>query len=123
MEFRAFRPGKELGGDAKNAMDELTLTDRIAFCDPADLPFSDCMHRLVALDRSTRALRRTEAETRGDALLDESMVLFDNVIQVRRCSATTTPAEFAGLLQLGDRAGVRQMAVHIDHSRRGSLAG
>jgi len=61
-------------------MDELTLTDRITLRDPPDLPFSDCMHRLVTLDRSTRALRRTESQARRDPLLDESMVLLDNVI-------------------------------------------
>jgi hypothetical protein len=26
------------------------------------------------------------------------MILLDDVVHVRRCSATTTPAEFAGLL-------------------------
>jgi transposase len=69
-----------------------------ALRDPADLPFSNCMHRLVTFDRSTRALHRTEIEARRDPLLDESMILLDDVVHVRRCSATTTPAEFAGLL-------------------------
>ena len=107
-------PGKELRGDAENGMDELTLTDRITLRDPADLPFSDCMHRLVALDRSTCALHRTEPEARPDPLLDESMVLLDDVVHVRRCSATTAPTEFAGLLQLGDRARVRRVPIDID---------
>src|SRR5437016_5592191 len=95
-------------------MDELTLTDRITLRNPADLPLSDCMHRLVTFDHSTRTLHRTESEARHDPLLDESMVLLDDVVQVRRCSATTTSAEFSGLLQLGDRAGVRRMPIDID---------
>ena len=45
-------PGQALRGDAKDGVDELALTDRIALSDPADLAFSDGMHRLVALDRS-----------------------------------------------------------------------
>src|SRR5260370_28125494 len=61
-------------------MDELTLTDRITLRNPAYLPFSDCMHRLVTLDRSTRTLRRTESEARHDPLLDESVVLFNGLI-------------------------------------------
>ena len=112
-----------LRGDAENGVDELTLTDRITLGDPSDLPFSDCMHRLVTLNRSTRALRRTESEARRNPLFDESMVLFDHVIQVGRCSAPTTPAEFSGVLQFGDGAGVRWMSIDSDDSRRGSTAG
>jgi hypothetical protein len=54
-EWRACSPGNELRGDAENEMDELTLTHRITLRDPADLTFSDCMHRLVTLDRSRAA--------------------------------------------------------------------
>ena len=50
--------GKELPRDAKNGMDELTLADRVTLRDPADLAFSDCMHRLVPLNRSTRAVQK-----------------------------------------------------------------
>ena len=48
---------------------------------------------------------------------------FDDVVQVRRSSATTSSAEFAGLLQLGDGAGICRVAVHIDHARQGCRAG
>ena len=54
---------EELGGEAKDGVDELTLTDRIVLCDPADLAFSDCVHRLVAgcckLVQSEQVLMRT----------------------------------------------------------------
>jgi hypothetical protein len=56
-EGRRSPQGQHLCGDAEDGVDELTLTDRIALSDPADLAFSNCMHRLVALDRSTCALR------------------------------------------------------------------
>ena len=49
-ERQEWSSGKELYSDTKNGMDELTLTDRIALTHPADLPFSNCMHRLVTLD-------------------------------------------------------------------------
>ena len=71
---------EELRGDMEDGVNELSLADRIAFGDPADLAFSDCVHCLVALDRSACALRRTEAEARRDPLSDESMVLLDHVI-------------------------------------------
>ena len=36
------------------------------FGDPSDLTFADCMHRLVAFDRSACTLHRVESETRRD---------------------------------------------------------
>ncbi len=62
-------------------MDELTLTDRITLRDPPDLPFSDCMHRLVTLNRSPRSLRGPKTEARRDPLLDEAMVLLADIVQ------------------------------------------
>ena len=78
---RSWDVGQRLRGDAEDRVDELTLTDRIALSDPANLPFSDCMHRLVTFYRPARALRRSEAEARRDPLLDESMVLFDELFK------------------------------------------
>jgi len=73
---QVFAPGtelqglrRELGGDVENGMDELTLTDWITFRHPPDLAFSDGMHRLVTLDRSTASLHRTESEARRDRFL------------------------------------------------------
>ena len=104
----------ELRRDTKDCVDELALRYRITFCDPANLTFADCIHRLVAFDGSTYAFHRSEFEVRCDPLLDEPMVLLDEVVQIRRRSATTAATEFSGLLQLGDRAGVGRMPVHVD---------
>src|SRR5947199_5960883 len=100
-------------------MDELTLTNRISLRDPADLPSSNRVHRLVTLDRSTRAFDRSESEAGGDALFNESVILLDDVVDIRRCPTTTAPTQFAGLLQFGDRTGVRQMSIDIDTRREG----
>ena len=101
-------------------MDELTLTDWIARRQPADLSLPDGMHRLIALYRSPRTLCRTESEVRRDPLLDKTMVLLDDVVQIGSGSAATSSAQFTRFPQLGDGAGVRGMAVHIDYTRRGT---
>src|SRR6516162_9831751 len=72
-------PG-ELRSDAEDREDELALRYRIALGDPADLTFADCVHRLVALDRSARTLRRPESEARRNPLLDKPMVLLNGLI-------------------------------------------
>ena len=92
----------ELSSDIEDCVDELSLSNRIVFGQPADLSFADCMHRLVTLNRSPRSLRGPKTEARRDPLLDEAMVLLDDVVQVRCSSATTSSAEFAGLLPSGD---------------------
>jgi len=89
-----------LRGYSEDRVDELALTYRIALTNPADLAFADCMHRLVTLDRTPRPLRRAETQARRDPLLDEAMILLDNVVQIRRGSATTAAAEFPALFQV-----------------------
>ena len=108
--------GWKLCGHAEDGVDELALRYSIALSDPADLTFADCVHRLVTLDRSAGTLHRSEPEARRNPPLDEPMVLLDDVVQVRCRSATTAATEFTGLLQLGDRAGVGWMPVHVDYS-------
>jgi hypothetical protein len=36
---------------------------------------------------------------------------------MRRRSTATEATEFTGLLQVGNRTGVRQMSIDVDHSR------
>src|SRR5262249_292746 len=79
-ESQGFACRWELNSDSEDCMDELALRDGIALWHPADLTFSDCMHRLVALDGSACTLRRSKPEARRNALLDEPMILLDDVV-------------------------------------------
>src|SRR5262249_28030445 len=107
----------DLRGDAEDRADELALRDDVASGNPTDLTFANRVHRLVTFNRSTSTLHRSESETCGDSLLDEPMVLLDDVVQIRRRSATTASSEFTSLLQLGDCASVGSMPIHVDQSR------
>jgi hypothetical protein len=76
----------------------LALRDGIALGYPTDLTFADGMHRLVARDRSASTLYRSESKARRNPFFDESMVLLDDVVQMRRRSTATAATEFTGLL-------------------------
>jgi hypothetical protein len=43
------------------------------------------------------------------------MVLLDDVVQKRRGSASTAPPQLAAALQFRDGAGIRWMAIHVNH--------
>ena len=109
--------GKALCSNTEEAVDELTLAEDIALAQPANLSFPDCVHRFIALYGSGRAFGRPESETGDDALLNESMVLLDDVVQVRRSSTTTASVQFSRPREFGDGTGVRRMAIHIDDAR------
>src|SRR5215467_2913434 len=104
-------------------MNELTFSYRIALGYPPDLTCADCVHRLLTFDRSPCTFCRPKTKARRDPLLDKATVLLDDVVQIRRDSAMTAPAEFIGVLQLGDRTGICRIAMHIDYARRGTSAG
>ena len=56
-----YAAGWELRGHAEDGVDELALRYGIALSYPADLTFADCVHRLVAFDRSAYTLYRAES--------------------------------------------------------------
>jgi hypothetical protein len=62
---------------------ELSLAYHVALPQPTDLPFPDRMNRLVTLDRSPRSFVRSKSQARVDALLNETVILFQDVVEVR----------------------------------------
>jgi len=75
------QPGSR--SNAEQTVNELTLPNHIALPQPTDLPFPDRMHRLVSLDRSLGAFHRSKSQARVDPLLNEPVILFQDVIEVR----------------------------------------
>ena len=67
-------------GDAVDLVDEPDLPDNVTLREPADLTFSDHVHRLTACDCVQRSAYGSEPEARGNSLLDETMILFQDII-------------------------------------------
>jgi len=95
-------------------VNEGTLTEHIAFGQPAHLSFADHVHRLVPVNRVQRALNRTKTETRGNALLDEAVILLDHVVQIRTPPISAPAAEFPLAFQLGEGVHVCLVASDVD---------
>ena len=106
-----------LRGDTQGLIDETDLADYISLSQPPDLTFSDHVHRLIATYRIYRTSHRAKPEASGDPLLDESMVLLHDIVQIRSRSTAATCPQFTGLFQFRNGVSVGWMPVHIDHPR------
>jgi hypothetical protein len=84
-----------LGRDPEQAFDELLLAEKFTFRQPPDLTLSDDVHCFVSRDRAQCSFHRPETLTGQDPLLHETMILFDDVIQIGRWSAAASPTQFA----------------------------
>jgi hypothetical protein len=66
--------------DAKEVVNKLALPNDVSLVQPSNLPFPNHVHRLVAFDRPPCPFSRPESEARGDALLNEAVVLLNDVV-------------------------------------------
>src|SRR5437868_12416456 len=105
------------GGETKEPCDETDLLGAIALCRPSNLSFADHVHCFIALDRSFYSGKRAEAEARIDPPFDRTVILLDNIVEVRDNAAATSLAECMILLQFVNNLGIRRVPVHIDHPR------
>ena len=80
---RVMCPAAGSGGDAECTFDEAHLTDGVGFWQPADLTFADNVHCLVSRDRIQSAINGPEPLAGHDSLLQETMIRFKNIIDVR----------------------------------------
>ena len=69
-----------LGSDPEDLLDVMHLAEDVILGQPADLPFSNHVHRLIARDGSQRPVVGSEPQAGGDALLHESVILLQNVV-------------------------------------------
>src|SRR5215467_14597461 len=76
--------------------------------------FANHVHRLVPVNCVQRTVDRTEAETRGNALLDEPVILLDYIVQIGTPPPAASSTELSVLLQLRHRVRVALVAVYID---------
>ena len=65
----------------------------------ADLTFSDHVHRLISRDCVQRAAYRPKPEAGGNSLLNETMILFHDIVGVLRWPAAAPPPQLPRLLQ------------------------
>jgi hypothetical protein len=98
-----FQP--RLRSDTQGLIDETDLADDISLSQPPDLTFSDHVHRLISTYRVYRTSHRTKPEASGNPLLDESMVLLHDIVQIRSRSTAATCAQFTSIFHAG-RAGL-----------------
>jgi hypothetical protein len=72
--------------DAINLVDEPDLLDTSPFGERADLASSDYVHRLYPAIMFSAAYG-LEPQARGDALLDEAMIVFQDIFHLGRLPA------------------------------------
>ena len=80
---RSKAAGRVLCSDSVDLMYEPDLADHVTLLQPADLTFSDHVHRLISGDRVHRAAHGSKPQAGGDSLFDETVILFQHVVHVR----------------------------------------
>jgi hypothetical protein len=67
-------------------VDKLNLPKQIVSCHPSNLPLPDHVDCFVPLNGSPGRLEFSEALLGVDLTVDGSMILFEDVLQLRGCS-------------------------------------
>src|ERR1044072_216064 len=98
-ELCAIHLGGVLCSEPEHSFDETYLSNDIALCEPAHLPLTNHVHRLVPLDRSQRTIHRSEPEAGSNPLLHEAMILLQNIIQIWTGPDSTTTTHCATIPQ------------------------
>jgi hypothetical protein len=84
-------------------------------------PFLIIMKGFVALDLEPGSIQGAEAELGVDSSLDGSMVLFNNVVEVRNGAAATASTQGPGPLQFLNDGRIGRIAIHSDDARSGMI--
>ena len=79
-----------LGSYCKQASDERHLPHDVSFSHATSLPFPHHVHHLISLQGSPRPLKGKEAHPCFDEPFDETMILFDDVVQILDADVSST---------------------------------
>ena len=111
--------GKVSGRQIEQLVDELILLANIMSADPARLPFSDHVHRLISLNRSPRCSELAKALLGLYSSFDGSMVLFQDVVQILDRSMSAAAAQGSFRFRAGDRRAVEAGLISVDNAGLG----
>jgi hypothetical protein len=113
FEEKASFPGT-LGCHIEEFVDEPILTLDVMPAQPPDLTLPDYVHRLIALNRSSRSLEFTKPLLSVHSPFDRAMVLLDDVVQILDGSVAAPAAERPFLLYVGDSRAVNWRQIRVD---------
>jgi hypothetical protein len=110
---RASFPGTS-GSHFEEFVDEPILTPDSTPAQPPHLALPNYVHRLIALNRSSRSLEFAKPLLGVHSPFDRTMVLLDNVVQILDGSVAAPAAEDPFLLYVCDGRAVDRRQIRVD---------
>jgi hypothetical protein len=110
---RASFPGT-LGSHFEEFVDEPILTPDATPAQPPHLALPNYVHRLIALNRSSRSLEFAKPLLSVHSPFDRAMVLLDDVVQILDGSVAAPAAEYPFLLYVCDGRTVDRRQIRVD---------
>ena len=92
----------------------MVLGEDIPLGNPLDLAFAEHVHGFITLDCTPRRRKRPEPLLRIHTLLDGTVVLLNNVVQVLHLPVTAAPARRAVMLHFSHCPRIRRRRIFID---------
>ena len=81
-----------LEGEAECPIDELVLRQDVTVLHPSDLTFADLVNHFVALNRLSCTTELTKMLLGTDSLLDGTVILLQDVVQILNRTVPATPS-------------------------------
>jgi hypothetical protein len=106
-----------LGGHSKQVGDEGDLLADVSFVHSLHLPFSDPMHCFLSLECFPCRVEGKEAHAWFDQTFDETVILFNQVIQVFNLPEFNQCRKDSAGFELDNGLGIGCVLLHVDHAR------
>ena len=103
-----------LGGHFEEFVDEPILMPDVMSAQPPYLTLPNYIHRLIALNRSSRSVEFTKPLLSVHSSFDRAMVLLDDVVQILDGSVAAPAAEGPFLLYVCDGRAVDRRQIRVD---------